>query len=180
MGISPERKAYQKAYYEANKAELLERQRERNRAHYQANKQAHAAKAKSWKEKNPERAAELQKQYRERNRELLNAKRKAIYEANKPAEQAARRRSKIKSYGLSPEQFEQMLAQQSGRCAICKTDKPTVKIGGSFRIDHCHSTGKVRGLLCMKCNSGLGMFSDSPEVLIAAAEYLIKSSSGAT
>jgi len=52
-------------------------------------------------------------------------------------------------------------------CEICKS--PT---GPSFHIDHCHKTGKYRGLLCSNCNSGIGLFGDNPERLRAAAEYL--------
>lgn len=179
MATSPERKAYQQAYYEKNKAELLEKQRARNAAHYLANREAHKAKTLAWQAANPERAAELQRAYRERHKDRLNAKRKAIYEANKSAELAQRRISKIKSYGLTPQQFDAMLEAQGGRCAICGTDKPS-KRDATFRIDHCHKSGAVRGLLCMACNSGLGMFRDHVPALMAAIEYLTRSSSGAT
>lgn len=74
-------------------------------------------------------------------------------------------------YGLSQEQFEALLATQDGRCAICgSADWP-----GKHRrpyVDHCHKTGAVRGLLCGKCNNGLGMYDDDPARLRAAADYL--------
>lgn len=171
---------YHKAYYEANKSELLARQRERNAKNYQLNRDAYRAKTKAWQEANPERAKQLQQEYRERNKARLNASRKASYEANRESELLQRRASKIKSYGITPDQFEVMLKEQGGTCAICHTDKPTLNGKGSFRIDHCHTTGKVRGLLCNKCNAGLGMFSDKIEMLNRAIAYLTKSSSGAT
>jgi hypothetical protein len=87
-----------------------------------------------------------------------------------------------KKYGLSLEQFENMLNAQGGVCAICR--KKTVRMA----VDHCHKTGKIRGILCIQCNPGLGKFFDSPDLCRRAAEYLErhqnllldKSSSGAT
>lgn len=81
-------------------------------------------------------------------------------------------------YGLTREAFEAMYRQQHGRCAICGTKVPH-KVGrGQGRrtlvVDHDHETGAVRGLLCPNCNTGLGMFKDSPENLRMAAEYLIE------
>lgn len=83
------------------------------------------------------------------------------------------RRSKFKKqYGISLEQYAEMLENQGGGCAICGATKPSERTK-YFAVDHCHSTGKVRGLLCSKCNRGLGLFNDKPERLKAAAKYLI-------
>lgn len=74
-------------------------------------------------------------------------------------------------YGLSQTEYEALLTAQGGKCAICGTsDWP----GKDHRphVDHCHETGRVRGLLCDFCNRGLGMFSDDPARLRAAAVYL--------
>ena len=174
MAISEERKAYQRKYYEANKAELLEKQRARNAANYQANKEAHRAKTRAWQAANPERAAELQREYRERHKDRLNAQRKVWHEANKEKVSHQSRIRKLKGYGLTPAEFETMLSAQAGACLICtlQMNQPVV--------DHDHATGAVRGLLCRKCNSALGLFSDSPATLTRAAEYLTRSSSGAT
>ena len=179
MATSEERKTYQKECYESNKEALLTKQRERNRLHYLANKDKHKAKTKAWQEANPERAAQLQREYRERHKDRLNANRKAYYEANKTRAQAQTRAAKMRSYGITPEMFEEMLVSQNGVCAICGTDKPS-KRDNTFRIDHCHATGRVRGLLGMSCNSALGMFRDSIPALQKAIEYLTRSSSGAT
>lgn len=179
MAMSEERKAYQKEYYETNKEALLEKQRERNRRHYLANREKHKAKTQAWQAANPERSAQLQREYRERNKDKLAAKRKEIYEKNKPAERLQRRHAKIRKYGLTPAEFDAMLDAQGRVCAICGTDKPS-KRDNTFRIDHCHKTGNVRGLLCMKCNSALGMLQDSIPSLQKAIEYLTRSSCGAT
>lgn len=74
-------------------------------------------------------------------------------------------------YGLTQEQFEAMLEAQGGRCAICRTDTPGGR-DNRWHVDHCHATGKVRGLLCNGCNIGLGHFKDDPERLLAAVAYL--------
>src|SRR5438132_979207 len=75
------------------------------------------------------------------------------------------------NYGLSGSDVQQMVSHQLGVCAICES---TLIIGGKsgMHVDHDHSTGKVRGLLCMSCNRGLGGFRDNPESLRAAIRYL--------
>lgn len=77
-----------------------------------------------------------------------------------------------RNYGLAASDYDRMIVEQQGQCAICKTDKP----GGRstrFNIDHCHKSGRVRGLLCNPCNTALGKLNDSPEALIAAVVYLL-------
>jgi hypothetical protein len=79
------------------------------------------------------------------------------------------------NYDMTLEEYNEMFQSQNGRCAICKTDKPlgpkNVKF---FSIDHCHTTGFVRGLLCSKCNHGLGQFNDNVDLLKEAIAYLEK------
>lgn len=84
----------------------------------------------------------------------------------------------IRVYGMTPEAYRLKVEQQEGRCAICgcaENDPRNATAGRNrtcFRIDHNHSTGKVRGLLCGACNSALGLFRDDGRVLAAAIEYL--------
>jgi hypothetical protein len=75
-----------------------------------------------------------------------------------------------KRYGLSVEEVQSMYESQHGRCAICFTEI----MGRNRHIDHDHLTGKVRGILCQKCNMGLGSFDDNQIKLQAAINYLIK------
>jgi hypothetical protein len=76
-------------------------------------------------------------------------------------------------YGLTLEQYEGMLEKQGYCCAICKNGRPDVKGKKTmFHVDHDHTTGKVRGLLCHNCNVSIGLMKDSPHVLRQAAEYL--------
>lgn len=75
-------------------------------------------------------------------------------------------------YGITQEQLEEMNVAQSGKCKICRKEESGRVERGRLYIDHCHITGKVRGLLCHQCNAGLGMFKDNLESLAAAIEYL--------
>lgn len=82
------------------------------------------------------------------------------------------RKYRLAAYGLTPENYDSLLKAQGEVCAICGgTNKPG-KDGGLLHIDHDHSTGKVRGLLCGQCNRGLGHFKDNPDSLRKAALYL--------
>lgn len=74
-------------------------------------------------------------------------------------------------YGITEDDYDRMVARQGSRCAICGTDDPATR-GGNWHVDHCHSTNVVRGLLCTRCNIGLGQFMDDPARLIAALRYL--------
>lgn len=85
-----------------------------------------------------------------------------------------RRKHLKRSFNISLDEYNLMLEKQEGRCAICKTDDPHVdtKSGFHFAVDHCHTTGKVRGLLCAHCNTGLGKFRDDVANLQQAINYL--------
>lgn len=87
------------------------------------------------------------------------------------------RRYNIKAkYGITLEQFLEMYDEQDGRCKICSSEIEMYatrdKVHDVANIDHCHETGRIRGLLCNFCNTALGKFKDSPELLIKAAEYI--------
>ncbi len=76
-----------------------------------------------------------------------------------------------RKYGISVARFEEMLSEQGGLCAICGTNRPG---GNNWHVDHCHVTGAVRGILCVRCNAGLGYFRESVSVLESAIAYLKK------
>jgi len=74
-------------------------------------------------------------------------------------------------YGITLVDYQKMLDLQNGKCAICGSDKPK----GNYRhfaVDHNHTTGELRGLLCTQCNTGIGLLQDSPDLLLKAAEYI--------
>jgi Recombination endonuclease VII len=80
--------------------------------------------------------------------------------------------SRRKSYRLEPEEFERMITEQDGRCAICRRTRAQIATIRGFHVDHDHATGDIRGLLCHHCNLLLGNAADSVEVLRQAIEYL--------
>jgi len=72
-------------------------------------------------------------------------------------------------YGITLEQYNQMLENQNNVCKICKQ---SCSSGRRLAVDHCHTTGKIRGLLCGNCNKALGCFKDDPELIRKAIKYL--------
>lgn len=81
-----------------------------------------------------------------------------------------------KTYGITYDTYEEILKEQDHKCAICKCEVSNKRVK-KFSVDHDHKTGKVRGLLCSKCNSGLGHFNDSQESLLEAIKYLNRAES---
>lgn len=77
----------------------------------------------------------------------------------------------LRVYGLDRATYDAMVYKQEGRCALCGVDAPG-RGKGMWCVDHCHKTGKVRGLLCTSCNAGLGNLRDDPELLLKAVAYL--------
>ena len=90
------------------------------------------------------------------------------HKANRDKVLLYRRRYRLKTeYGITEDDYQRMLASQQGACAVCL--KP---FSGSPHVDHCHATGRVRGLLCHLCNTALGKLNDDPERLRRAAAYV--------
>ena len=95
-------------------------------------------------------------------REIDNARRRR----RRAADPDLRDKCRVQSYGLSLQDYRAMLERQGKVCGICKTP------GKPLCVDHCHATGKVRGLLCRDCNLGLGNYKDNPVFTRAATAYL--------
>jgi hypothetical protein len=104
----------------------------------------------------------------EEYRARLSEHSRKYYQAHKHDIACSSRTKRLqKHYGLSDEDYDTLLAKQGGACAICRR-RPR----GRLCVDHCHSTGFVRGLLCRKCNLGLGCLVDDAASLISAFAYL--------
>jgi hypothetical protein len=88
-------------------------------------------------------------------------------------------RNNLLKYGITPEQYNELLLAQGRRCAICGTDEPGNKKNSAgetrFAVDHDHETQKVRGLLCSFCNNGIGHFRDDVALMARAIAYLEES-----
>lgn len=115
------------------------------------------------------------KAWREKDREAYNRNMREWKANNR--DKITRYKWKMR-YGITPEHYNEMWAAQNGKCAICgneetarhNTSKKVLKLA----VDHCHKTGKVRGLLCQDCNRGIAKFKENAETLIRAREYVIK------
>lgn len=77
-----------------------------------------------------------------------------------------------KNFGLTLEDYNNLLESQDHRCAICGTTDTTYSRGNRLHVDHDHATGEVRGLLCGHCNLGVGQFFDNTHLLSKAITYL--------
>jgi hypothetical protein len=100
-----------------------------------------------------------------RCKDCVSSHRKANY--NSELENARQRK---KNYGVSAEQYDEMLKRQNYSCKLC--NKTVEDNKQRLAVDHCHDTGKVRGLLCSTCNLGLGYFLDDASLLSKAIRYL--------
>lgn len=103
------------------------------------------------------------------------------YEARHPkiVKGSHRRANMLNKYGLTLEQYDEMWKNQKGCCVICSIKMTNITIDGDSRnksntacVDHCHRSGKVRGILCAVCNKGLGLFYDRVDLLEKAIKYL--------
>lgn len=89
-----------------------------------------------------------------------------------PSQRRYERNAKLlKKYGITHDDYERLLKEQDGGCAICGTKDPRQR-SEHFHIDHDHATGIVRGLLCSPCNQGLGYFQENVAVMARAIAYL--------
>lgn len=86
---------------------------------------------------------------------------------------AERRMRVCEKYGMTVDDFDELLKKQGGTCAICGKKQKNGRKHENLSIDHCHTTGKVRGLLCRKCNLGLGLFGDTTDGVQKALDYLM-------
>jgi hypothetical protein len=131
--------------------------RARAKARYPEVREANIARARKWREDNLERFQENQRRMR-----------------NTPEGKLRQRAGHLKrKFGMTIEQYDEMLKAQGGGCFIC--GRPP-REDSSLHVDHDHSTGKVRGILCFCCNNALADFQDDPSVLRKAASYVTTNS----
>ncbi len=126
-----------------------------NKIDYRNNLEEKKAYSKKYREEHREGLLEYFKRYRAENKQKY-------VERN------------LRQYGITQHEYNEILAYQDGKCAICKTEKPKGH-SNKLYVDHDHKTGKVRGLLCSRCNSILGYCEDKEVVLMNAIAYLRKS-----
>ena len=126
-------------------------------------KPCHKATNKAWNQANKEKYKARQKEYYQANKE----KYKAYSEANKEKIEEYRLNNK---FGITQDEYDLNLELQDHACKICKVDAS--EFTKKLHVDHCHTTGELRGLLCPSCNVGLGHFRDDIELLEDAIDYV--------
>jgi hypothetical protein len=169
---------------------------ERSKARYLRDPKGEMDRSRRWRETNPARSAEWYRNWYARNldkrkkqgrkwrkenqthRLEYDRKRHALnpaYREGRSEKYRMKNRDNLEAkrlkrqYNLTPSELGRMVARQGGKCAVCGADFLDTK---RRHVDHDHTTGKVRGLLCQRCNMALGLLDDSPERLRAAADYL--------
>lgn len=129
--------------------------------------------SQEWRKKNPERAKELYRlSYKKRSIEI-NKRRRNRYATDSDRRYKHALQNKFTLYGITKEQYEHKLLEQEGVCAICKGGTGSVK-RKTFVVDHNHQTKELRGLLCIRCNSGIGLLNENINTLEESIRYLKK------
>lgn len=133
----------------------IEDQRSKQRERYHRNKEQRAAYIKQWKKDNPEKQAGYEAKW-----------------AAKETKAQKRNRHLKQKYGITHEEYQAMVDERNNCCDICKQQP---RDGRYLVVDHCHKTGKIRGLLCDACNTGIGLLGDNPkELLLRMKRFLAK------
>jgi hypothetical protein len=143
--MTEEQKEKKREYNKAWDLKNSDKRKEQKRAWALANAEKRRESAKAWKRKNKEKVKEQKREYQKKYAKKLTAKK----------------------YGITIDEYDSLYSKQNGLCAICGEGKDYL-----LCIDHCHKTGIVRGLLCKKCNLGLGYFRDNPEFIKYAYHYI--------
>jgi len=151
-------------YRNRNKDKINKRNRERYRESEET-KQKMLAYGKKWRDTYPEKESERHKRYRTKNREALLAREKQRRDNDK---RYVRNQFLKNKYGITIEEFETMMEQQDHKCFICGKPLGEKRYG----VDHNHTTGKIRAILCVTCNSALGMVDDDTSILEAMINYV--------
>jgi hypothetical protein len=160
-----DRKTYQAAWYQANK----ERVKARTKAYCEANRERKRQADKAYHEANKETILPRERAKRQADPEKYRARERAYYQANRKAcRERMERLRLVTKFGITPEELERLYRSHDDRCGICKTPFMLAM----RHIDHCHRSRKVRGLLCNRCNMGMGGLGDNPSSIRNAIMYL--------
>jgi hypothetical protein len=173
-------KAYRKKYYEANKEKIIQDTKK-----YRQENKDKVLEYETKRNKDPKRQ-DFQKKNRIKNKDKILERDRKRYknpERMKSKSEFSRKYAKenaskiiAKKYKLTEEEINEFYIKQKNLCGICGNKEKCTHKGKLVRlsIDHCHTTGKVRGLLCRKCNLAIGNFNDSKELLQKALLWIIK------
>ena len=124
---------------------------------------------KSIKKKNREKRNAYKKEWRNKNKHKAKEYYEKVYKFKEDKNKTRDNRFK-RTYGISLDDYNQMLIDQKGCCLIC--EKHASELNKSLAIDHCHKTGKIRGLLCSRCNVGIGLLEEDLKIFENCIKYL--------
>jgi hypothetical protein len=154
MDNKKSRKEYNKKYYAENKEKILAHAVD----YYESKKDERLKYQIEYDNAHKEERKEYKKHYYKKNDELFKKKYK--------------RNDLKRKFGITQEEYNIIYESQNGCCLICGSHSNTHN--KALAVDHNHTTGKIRGLLCAKCNQGLGLFRDDINILTKAIDYLQK------
>ncbi len=149
--------------------------KEYQRNWYLKNKEEHSKASKTWSANNKEKHAKQKASWVAKNKEK-HAKTTKQWSIDNPERFAyLQKQHSLRQFGITVEEYDFLVGLQNSLCTIC--DKPETQLNkkGTPRdlsVDHCHKTGRIRGLLCASCNLGIGHFKDDIELLKRAINYL--------
>lgn len=138
---------------DGHRSECKECTREIRRRYYANHRDESIARVERWRRENPKKFEAWKKRNREENRDRIRV--------------SNRRGHLRRKYGISLEDFDFLVVAQAGRCALCDRHD-----GHGLHVDHDHTSGRVRGLLCGKCNKAIGLLDEDPRLFAAAVGYL--------
>jgi len=139
--------AYKKEYYENNKEKI-------------------STYGNEYRKLNKEKKKEYDKLYRQKNKEKIKEQKKLQYDYLKVKDKDLKRK-----YNISLDDYNKMLLEQEGKCWTCSMKAEDEK-GKVLVVDHNHLTGEVRGLLCNRCNTAIGLLQESQETIAKVSKYL--------
>lgn len=160
-----------KRYRERNKEKERERTRKAAEVKRNSNREAYNAYMREWTAANKDRVNAARRGKRANDVEYAEKQRIRDRLRHKENPDRSRKQNLKHSYGITLEQYEALYKSQDGKCLICNGSFPNRGKDGLV-VDHCHNEGHIRGLLCAKCNTGLGQFGDDIQRLQNAIEYL--------
>lgn len=143
----------------------------------EARKQKDRERAAKYRRSNPDKIREINRRSHERAKEdperllKLRAYQKSYREKN---QKLLSDKERERRFGITRQEYAELFHRQDGKCAICKQPETAMRLGKvkALAVDHDHKTGRVRGLLCSDCNTGIGKLKDDTKILQSAIRYL--------
>lgn len=133
-------------------------------------KESTLAASGKWKKNNRQKHSKINNKWYHENKDKVSNSRKNIYKKNPSKSERIWSYYIGKTYGITQEHYNMMFKSQDGCCAICNRKDNKKRLA----IDHCHNTGIIRGLLCVKCNTALCLLKEDISIFQKAQEYLLK------